>query len=116
MSNEKKVPALCLKLGVKACLYNGKKEQLKSAPYKNNGATMIPADALELLGIHADTDISLESIDGFYKNENEMGLIFISDNECDVKLTVVDDLTYMLSLANAFIFDIPRVKIGRAHV
>ena len=115
MFDERKVPALCLKLGVKACLYNGKKEQLKSAPYKNNGITMIPADALGLLGIKADADTALNAIDGYYKNENEMGLIFISDNENDVALTVTDDLTYMLSLANAFIFDIPRVKMSKSY-
>ena len=71
MCNERKVPVLCLKLGVKACLHNGKKEQLESAPYKNKETTMIPKDALTLLGINVSGNFtSLESIDGFYKNEN----------------------------------------------
>ena len=116
MCNDKKYPVLCLKLGVNACLHNGKKEKLNNAPIKKDGVTMIPKDAALLLGINSnDAFIPLDSVTEFYKCENEMGLIFISDCECDVNLTVADDLTYMLSLANEFIFDIPRVKISLSY-
>ena len=116
MKNERNVPILCLKLGVDSCLFNNEKKKLCHAPYKADGKTMIPTEALLLLGIESEGDfLPLESVKGFYKNENEMGLIFISDCECDVDLTVERDLTYMLSLANAFIFDIPRVKMSLSY-
>ena len=114
-TNERKQPVLCLKLGVKACLFNGKKESLTESPYKKDGQIFIPKDALALLGIKAEDSLPLSSIEGYYTNSNEMGLIFISDSEADVNLSVTCDLTYMLSLANAFIFELPRVKMSLSY-
>ena len=49
MCNERKIPMLCLKLGVNACLYNGEKKQLSSAPFKKDGTTLLPGDAVALI-------------------------------------------------------------------
>ena len=108
-----KYPVLCLKLNVNAALVNGERKALASSPKKEGGKILIPKQALTLAGIKAEDDYTdLADISDFYTASNEMGLIFIDNDNGVLSLSVENDLTYMLSLANSFIFEIPLVKLS----
>ena len=116
MCTERKTPMICLKKGVSACLFNGVKTKLSLSPKEENGKTLIPGEVLNLAGLATKNDyVDFDSVTDLHKSKNEMGLIFISDCEEDVNLTISDDLTYMLTLANSFIFDIPEVKLAKQY-
>ena len=116
MCTERKAPIICLKKGVSACLFNGVKTKLSLSPKEENGKIFIPGEALKLAGIATKKEyVDFDSVSGLYKSKNEMGLIFLSYNEEDVNLTIANDLTYMLTLANSFIFDIPEVKLSKTY-
>lgn len=116
MCNERKKPIVCLKINVKACLLKGERAPLYLAPKKDGDKILIPSEALKLAGIDASGDyVDYEDITALCKSKNEMGLIFLSDAEVDVDLSISKDLKYMLTLANSFIFDIPLVKLGSTY-
>jgi len=116
MCKERKNPWLCLKTNCSSALFNGKKVHLECAPKNENGKILIPKSALDLLSIQTQNDYtSFDDISGVYKIKNDMGLIFFSDDEDILSLSMENDLHYMLSLANSFIFDIPLVKLSKHY-
>ena len=117
MSNERKTPILCLKTGVPYALYNGKRIKLNNPPTINNGITVIPKEALSLVGINcAEEYIALDKIEGISKIYEDMGLIFFDrDDNCD-SLDTERDLHYILSLAHSFIFEVEVGPLGNQYL
>ena len=116
MKNEVKAPDLCLKINVPFALHNEKRVALASSPKKEGGKILIPKEALALIGIEAKDEYvelgALEDINVVYEG---MGLIFL-DTDFDMPaLDTERDLIHILSLAHAFIFDIPVGRLARDY-
>lgn len=117
MNIERKAPLLCLKAGVPSALYNGQRTNLKNPPIKNGATTMIPKEALALVGINSDEEyIPLEKIKGITKIYEDMDLIFFDRDENYPSLDTEKDLHYILSLAHAFIFEIDVISLGNQYL
>ena len=117
MSNERKTPLLCLKTGVASALHNGQKIKLQNPPRIIDGITMIPKEALALVGISCDEEyIALEKVEGIAKIYEDMGLIFFDRDENYPSLDTEKDLHYILSLAHAFIFEIEVGPLGNQYL
>ena len=117
MNNERKAPLLCLKTGVPSALYNGQRINLDNPPKIIDRTTMIPKEALALVGINcAEEYIALEKIEGISKVYEDMGLIFFDHDENYPSLDTERDLHYILSLAHAFIFEIEVGPLGNQYL
>ena len=117
MNNERKTPLLCLKVGVPSALCNGKRVTLNTAPVSNNGTTMIPGEALTVIGITCSEEyIAVDKITGITKIYEDMGLIFFDADDKYPSLVTEKDLHYILSLAHAFIFEIDVEPLGNKYL
>ncbi len=114
MYDYSKRPALCLKVGVCSALRGGKKEALPYAPAEKNGKIYVPASLVNgsISTLDGKDYVDISSITGAYVKYDTMGLIII--DECDDILAIdrKEDMTFMLTLMNEFIFDIQRVKMA----
>lgn len=114
MNNERKTPLLCLKLGVTRALFDGKTVALDASAIQRGGRTLIPSCALLLLGIKCENEYTpLDEVKDYFTLENEMGLIFF--DKAPIDLTVENDIEYMLTLAQKFIFEIEVPKMGKEY-
>ena len=100
-------PTLCLKVNVTRALVNGKRVALGSSPINENGRTLIPAEALALIGITTAKDyVAADELDGIKVVYSGMGLLFLDTNMNAAVLETERDLSTILSLAHSFIFEI----------
>ena len=88
MKNERKAPALCLKVNVPFALHNEKRVALASSPKKEGGKILIPKEALALIGIEAKDEYAelgaLEDINVVIINDvNNIDLVITEDNVID---------------------------------
>ena len=116
MNNQTKTPILCLKTGVPRALANGTKVDLALAPKKDADTYLIPTEALRLIGISCDGDyIAADKVDGLYTVYEGMGLIFLDSDKSAEALTIDGDLSFILSLAHSFIFEIHTPKLAHDY-
>ncbi len=113
MFEERKIPSLVLKIGVKHALVNGEKRDIKLAPKKDGEGLLIPSEALKLAGINAENSYTaFEEIDGIQKAVNSMGIILFDGDKAAVSLDERRDLEFISYLAHRFIFDIDYARIN----
>lgn len=114
--NNRKAPSLCLKLNVGRALYNGMRVELKNPPIQKDGETLIPKDALVLIGINSDESyLPLSAVTGLKKVYEDMGLIFFDKDDDYPALDTEEDLPFILSVAHSFIFEIVVGPIGKEY-
>ena len=116
MNTEKRIPSLCLKIGVSAALCNGKRVALGNAPKRDGeGGVLIPTEALALVGINNDGEYAaLDSVSGISKVYEDMGLVFFDKDGDFPALDTERDMEYILSIAHSFIFEIEVDRLAPA--
>ena len=116
MSIEKRAPSLCLKLGVSAALYNGARKELKIPPVKSGDQILIPSEALALAGVACEGEYTpIGSVVGLNKVYESMGLIFFDKDGNYPTLDTEEDLSFILSLAHSFIFEIKTDRLSKEY-
>ncbi len=114
MSNERRMPDLVLKVDVKHALLFGKKVDLATAPKAVGSEIYIPSEALALIGIKTDKDMSpLSSV--ICKSAVSMNVILLNASE-ELDCGIENDYKYIVGLANEFIFDFPKVGMVAEYV
>lgn len=107
MTHANNTPALCIKANVKRALVNGSKVDLEKSPVVENGRTLIPREALALIGISADKEyVAADELVDVRVVYEGMGLVFIDTDKDAPLLDTERDKKTILSLAHSFIFEI----------
>ncbi len=113
MSCERKIPALCLKIGVKNALINGEKAVIGIAPKYEDGKIMVPVSALRAVGIKADSEyISFDDIREINKRSSYTGMLYFDKDADVVDIRADRDPEFIMSIAHKFIFDCPIAKMN----
>lgn len=116
MTRENLTPTLCLKVNVKRALVNGAKVDLDRSPITENGKTLIPKEALALVGIKTAKDYvapnELYDVKVVYEG---MGLVFIDTDMDAPTLDTERDIRTVLSLAHSFIFEIDTPRLAHDY-
>lgn len=119
MYDYNKIPALVMKVGVRNALINGKKCAIEAAPIKCDGGIYIPYSTLSAISnteaktkINGADYVKIEDIEDVYVNYDEMGIIIIDGCKCVLGINRSEDMNFLLSLTNRFIFDIDPVKMN----
>ena len=116
MANEVNTPILCLKTNVKRALVGGVKMRLENPPVTENGKTLIPTEALTLVGVACEGEyVALEDVKGLKVVYNGMGLIFLDNSKKCTVLSTERDMSTILSLAHSFIFEVDTPSLAKDY-
>lgn len=105
-----------MKVNVSSALVDGVVTELSAAPKRINGKLLIPSEALALIGIEREDELTdYDSISEAHKLYDPMGLIFIDHSDDILSINREDNLNYMSRLANSICFKFPRAKMSGTY-